>query len=438
VSFAVVKSRSRPAASVGTIESTQEIAMLKAARLTIPTFFLLSLATGASADVVTDWNEKAVALVAKHRTLPPQAERIIACMHVAIFDAVNAVDRRYQPYGVSISAPKDVSKEAAAAAAAEGVLARLFAKDAEDLRSALGTYLAPIPESPSKSGGIKLGDEVAAKTVIARQGDGADAPDAYRPRTTPGVYVTTPLTASSMWPKVKPFAMTSPAQFRPHPPLALDSAEWAADYNEIRTLGGKDSSQRTKRQTEDATFWLMTGPVSYHPLARQLVAAKKMDMTESARFMALVSTAVADSFIAVFDAKYHYEFWRPITAIRNGDMDGNAATELDASWQPIDNTPMHPEYPCAHCISSAAAAAVIESVLGSADIPEVGMTSASAPGITHRWTNVWAYADEVSLARIYAGFHYRFSTQVGQDMGRQIGRLVAQTLMREVNVAQAR
>jgi hypothetical protein len=147
---------------------------------------------------------------------------------------------------------------------------------------------------------------------------------------------------------------------------------------------------------------------------------------------------VADSFIAVFDAKYHYEFWRPITAIRNGDMDGNAATELDASWQPIDNTPMHPEYPCAHCISSAAAAAVIESVLGSADIPEVGMTSASAPGITHRWTNVWAYADEVSLARIYAGFHYRFSTQVGQDMGRQIGRLVAQTLMREVNVAQAR
>jgi hypothetical protein len=232
--------------------------------------------------------------------------------------------------------------------------------------------------------------------------------------------------------------MTSPSQFRPQSPIALTSAEWAADYNEIKSLGGKTSVQRTARQTEDAKFWLITGPISYYPIVRQVIAAKKMELVDSARFMALVSTAVADSFIAVFDAKYHYEFWRPITAIRNGDTDGNPATELDATWQPIDNTPMHPEYPCAHCISSAAVASVIEAVLGSADIPEVAMTSTTAPGVTHRWTNVWAYADEVSLARIYAGFHYRFSTRVGQDMGRQIGRLVTQKLMREANVAQAR
>jgi hypothetical protein len=159
---------------------------------------------------------------------------------------------------------------------------------------------------------------------------------------------------------------------------------------------------------------------------------------DSARFMALVSAAVADSFIAVFDAKYHYEFWRPIRAIRNGDTDDNPATDLDATWQPIDNTPMHPEYPCAHCISSAAVASVVEGLFGSADIPEVTMTSSAAPGVTHRWTNVWTYADEVSLARIYAGFHYRFSTRVGQDMGRQIGKLVVQNLMREANLAQAR
>ena len=412
--------------------------MSRAAQWTMSLLFLLGAGTPASADAITDWNEKASALVMKHRMLPPQAERIIACMHVAMFDAVNALDRRYQPYGISISAPKDASQEAAAAAAAGEVLAQLFPADGEELRAAVSSYLASIPEGSAKTAGIKVGEEVAAKTIMDRQGDGADAPDAYRPKTKPGVYVPTPITASSMWPKVKPFAMTSPSQFRPQPPIGLTSAEWAADYNEIKSLGGKTTKQRTARQTEDAKFWLITGPVSYYPIVRQVVAVKKMDLVDSARFMALVSTAVADSFIAVFDAKYHYEFWRPITAIRNGDTDGNPATELDATWQPIDNTPMHPEYPCAHCISSAAVASVIEAVLGSADIPEVTMTSTTAPGITHRWTNVWAYADEVSQARIYAGFHYRFSTRVGQDMGRQIGRLVTQKLMREANVAQAR
>jgi hypothetical protein len=399
---------------------------------------LLCLGATASADAITDWNEKAIALVTKHRMLPPQAERVIACMHVAMFDAVNAVDRHYEPYSATISAPTDASKETAAAAAAHGVLAQLFPKDGEELRAALTGYLAPMQEGSSKSEGVKLGEIVAAKTLMNREGDGADAPDAYRPKTKPGVYIPTPITASSMWPKVKPFAMTSPSQFRPQPPLALASAEWATEFNEVKSLGSKASKQRTARQTEDANFWLITGPVSYYPIARQLVAAKKMDLVESARFMAFVSTAVADSFIAVFDAKYHYEFWRPITAIRNGDTDDNPATELDATWQPIDNTPMHPEYPCAHCISSAAVASVIEAVLGSADIPEVTMTSTTAPGVTHRWTNVWSYADEVSQARIYAGFHYRFSTRVGQDMGRQIGRLVTQKLMREANLAQAR
>jgi hypothetical protein len=241
-----------------------------------------------------------------------------------------------------------------------------------------------------------------------------------------------------MWPQVKPFAMTSPSQFRPQPPIPLEGKEWATDYNEIKNLGGKNSTKRTARQTEDGNFWLITGPVSYYPIVRQLVTAKKMDLVDSARFMALASTAAADAYIAVFDAKYHYDFWRPITAIRNGDIDDNAATELDATWQPIDNTPMHPEYPCAHCITSAAIAAVIEAVLGSADIPEVAMTSPTASGATHRWINVWAYADEVSMARIYAGFHYRFSTRVGQDMGRKIGRLAVQSLMQQTNLADTR
>ena len=402
------------------------------------TIILAGLSGPVSADVIGDWNEKAVAFVTKHRMLPPQAERVVASVHVAMFDAVNSIERRYRPYRLAVTTAKDTSKETAAAVAAGMVLAGMHPKDAEELNSLMGTYLATIPPGAAKSEGIKVGQEIAAKIVAERKVDGADAPDAYRPKTRPGVYVPTPITASSMWPNVKPFAMTSPSQFRPQPPIPLNGEEWAADYNEIKALGGRTSTKRTARQTEDGQFWLITGPASYYPIVRQLVVAKKMDLVDSARFMALASTAAADAYISVFDAKYHYDFWRPITAIRNADNDDNPATERDATWQPIDNTPMHPEYPCAHCITSAAVAAVIEAALGSADIPEVTMSSPTAPGATHRWTNVWAYADEVSMARIYAGFHYRFSTRVGQDMGRKIGQLVVQNLMQKTNVADNR
>ena len=180
------------------------------------------------------------------------------------------------------------------------------------------------------------------------------------------MYVPTPITVSSTWPNVKPFALSSTSQFRPEPPLALKSEQWAADYNEIKELGNKTSSKRSARQTEDARFWLITGPQSTEPVVRQIVAAMNMSLIDSARFMALTSVAGADAAIAVFDAKYHYDFWRPITAIRNGDTDDNPATERDASWQPIDNTPMHPEYPCAHCVVSGAVASAIEAALGTA------------------------------------------------------------------------
>src|SRR5262249_18211923 len=149
-----------------------------------------------------------------------------------------------------------------------------------------------------------------------------------------------------------PLALEKPSQFRPPPPVALASAEWATDYNEIKDYGGRTSTRRSPEQTETARFWLRVGPPAYHPFARQVVAARQMSTVDSARAMALFSVALTDAYVAVFDAKYHYEFWRPITAIRNGDSDDNPATERDAAWQPIDNTPMHPEYPCAHCIES--------------------------------------------------------------------------------------
>jgi hypothetical protein len=397
---------------------------------------MIGAAPSAFADVITDWNEKAVAFVTP-RMVPAAGQRVVAMMQVAMFDAVNSIERRYRPYLSQIPAAATASKEAAAAAAAGTVLVGLYPQDA-DLKSALAAYLATIPNGDAKSEGIKLGETVAAKILEARAKDGADAPDSYRYKTKPGVYVPTPITVSSTWGNVTPFALTSASQFRPEPPLALKSDQWATDYNEIKNLGNKTSTKRSARQTEDARFWLITGPQSTEPVVRQIVAAKKMSLVDSARFMALTSVAEADASVAVFDAKYRYEFWRPITAIRNGDQDDNATTERDATWQPIDNTPMHPEYPCAHCIVSGAVASTIEAALGSADIPEVAMTSPTAPGVTHRWTNIRAYTDEVSHARIWAGFHYRFSVRVGQDMGRKIGQYVVNNLMQPVITTGAR
>ena len=199
----------------------------------------------------------------------------------------------------------------------------------------------------------------------------------------------------------------------------------AADYNEIQSLGSYDSEKRSALQTETARFWLMTGPQAYHPLARQVIAARQMKLVDSARFMAMFAAALTDAYVAVFDAKYHYEFWRPITAIRNGDIDDNDATEINPTWRPLDNTPMHPEYPCAHCIQSATAVTLIESLVGDDKMPELSMTSVTAPGVTHQWSSPEDLTTEVQNARIWAGFHYRFSTRVGTAMGRKIGRYVA-------------
>jgi hypothetical protein len=393
---------------------------------------MISAAPPAFADVITDWDEKAVAIV---NPMPPyNSQRIMGMVHAAMFDAVNSIEQRYRPYLVQLPAPPGTSKEAAAAAAAATVLASLDAKTASAVRDALAVNLASIPDGPAKSEGIKLGETIAAKVLEARANDGHDAPDTYRPRTSPGVYVPTPITAASMWPNLKPFAINSPSQFRPQPPVSLTSKDWATDYNEIKDYGSKTSTKRTPQQTETARFWLMVGPQAYHPLVRQIVKAKQMDVSDSARFMTLVSLGLNDALIAVFDAKYHYNFWRPITSIRNGDIDDNPATEREAAWQPIDNTPMHPEYPCAHCILSGSVAGVVKTALGSADIPEVAMTSSTARGVTHRWTNMTVFTDEVANARIWAGFHYRFSTRVGTDMGNRIGEHVVKSVLQPATV----
>jgi hypothetical protein len=400
---------------------------------------MIGAAQSAFANVITDWDEKAVAAVrpmaSLSGTVPYAAQRIMGMVHAAMFDAVNSIERRYRPYLVQLPADPATSKEAAAAAAAAAVLTTINPKTADEMKVALALYLGTIPDGAAKSDGVKLGEAIAAKVLGARANDGADAPDAYRPRTTPGVYVPTAITLASMWPNVKPFAIANGSQFRPKPPVALESKEWATNYNELKDYGGQNSAKRTAQQTETARFWLIGAPAAYHPFVRQLVTAKQMSVVDSARFMALMAVGLNDAIIAVLDAKYHYNFWRPITAIRNGDIDGNPATDREATWQPIAPTPMHPEYPCAHCILSGSVAGVIEAVLGTADIPEVATTSPTAPGVTHRWTNMTAFTEEVANARIWAGFHYRFSTQVGTNMGLQIGEYVVKNVMQPAATA---
>jgi len=394
---------------------------------------MITAAPSAFANVITDWDDKALVAVSPMASLggtnPYMAQRMMAMVHAAMFDTVNSIERRYQPYLVQLPADPTTSKEAAAAAAAAKVLATIDTKTAGEMKGALASYLASIADGPAKSDGVKLGEAVAAKVLEARLNDGCDAPDAYRPRTTPGVYVPTAITISSMWPNMKPFALASQSQFRPGPPVELESKQWAADYNELKDYGGQVSAKRAAQQTETARFWLVGPPAAYHPFVRQLVTAKQMSVVDSARFMALVAIGINDAIIGVLDAKYHYNFWRPITAIRNGDIDGNPATDREATWQPIANTPMHPEYPCSHCIQSGTVAGIVKAVLGSEDIPDIAMTSPTAPGVMHRFTNMRAYSEEVANARIWAGFHYRFSTRVGTDMGYQIGEYVVKSVM---------
>lgn len=389
---------------------------------------------GANADAVTDWNAKAEAIAVEKRMLPPPNARGMAIMHIAMFEAVNAIEGRYSPFRLDLLAERAASKEAAAAAAAHAVLVVLHPDQEKALDAGLAASLHEIPAGHARTSGIALGRKAAAEILEWRAGDGANTPESYRPHTTAGAYVPTVVPVSSTYGRVTPWTMPSGSQFRPAPPPALSSATWARDVNEIREIGGRTSSKRSAEQTDIARFWFVNGPQAWNPIVRQLATIKKLDIVDSARLFALVAIATDDAFIAVFDAKYHYNFWRPVTAIRNGDLSNNAPTPRDPAWLPLGDTPMHPEYPCAHCITSTAAATVLQSVFGN-DIPEVSMTSATAPGVTRRWTRLQDYADEVAMARIYAGFHYRFSNAAAQDMGGKIAELTVETQLRRLSTS---
>lgn len=390
---------------------------------------LAALGAPARADVISDWNLKAEAIAIEKRLLPPPNARGMATLHVAMFEAANAVERRYAPYRLALTGDRGASTQAAAAAAGHDVLIALHPDQQAGLGAMLQSQLVGIADGPSKSSGIALGRKAAAEVLALRTRDGTDAPESYRPSTSAGVYVPTVLPVSSTYGGATPWVMSKGSQFRPGPPPGLDSATWTSDVNEIRELGSRTSTRRSAEQTAVGRFWFVTGPQSWNPIVRQLVAAKQLDLVDSARAFALVAIAGDDALVSVFDAKYTYNFWRPLTAIRNADLSGNAATPRDATWLPLGDTPMHPEYPCAHCITASAVGTVLKNLFGN-EIPEVVMTSPTAPGVTRKWTRVQDYMDEVSAARIYAGFHYRFSTRVGEEMGRKLGELTVATQLR--------
>jgi hypothetical protein len=345
----------------------------------------------------------------------------MAMMHVAMFDAINAVEHRYRPYAFARSAAAGTSAEAAAVAAAYTVLAKLFPDQAQAIEAAYATSLAQIPDGAAKTAGVALGREAGTQCLDMRANDGAGGPGIYKPRVVPGVYVVTAYPVSSEFASVKPWFMREPAQFRPPPPPALTSAEWSTDLAEIRAIGGRQSATRTPEQTDVARFWAITGAPSWNPIVRSLAQSRNSSLVENARLFALVNMAGSDALIAVFDAKYVYEFWRPVTAIR---YDG-----ANPAWLPLVDTPLHPEYPCAHCISAAAVAAVLESQFGKDTIPTVTMVSPTAPGVTRRWSRLADYVQEVKDARVWGGIHYRNSTEVGEQMGRKIGELAVTNFM---------
>jgi hypothetical protein len=389
-----------------------------AAHLVVASLLLAAPIVDASADVVTDWNVTAGGIVVESKLGTPPAIRVMAIVQTAVHEAVTAVtDRNPAAAGASV--------EAAVAAANRVTLGKLLPAQQSSIETAYQAALAPVADGPAKTAGIAAGERAAAAVLARRADDGPLPADNYRPHATAGHYVPTAAPAAPQWSKRKPWLMTDAAQFRPGPPPALTSDAWARDYNEVKALGARASKQRTAEQTAAARFWEYSLPPIYHGVVRSVAIQPGRDVARNARLYAAVAQAMDDAMISIFEAKYHYNFWRPATAIRNGDIDGNDATERDAGWTPLIDAPMHPEYPSAHSILAAAVGAVLNADLGSGAAPVLSTTSPTAKGAARQWTNVDDFVGEVAQARIYEGIHYRTSTDVGAAMGRKIGELAA-------------
>ena len=385
---------------------------------------MLAVVAGAHADVVTDTNAKAAEITSKMPGTPP-AVRAMAIVQVSVHDAVGAITGRYPAFRAQVKAPAGASVDAAVLAATRTVLSKLVPAQRAAIDADFKALLNSVADGPAKADGVAVGEQVATMVLAQCAEDGAVAPNTYRPHTTPGVYVPTMFPAVPHWGKRKTWVMTSADQFRPGPPPSLTSDTWKRDFEEIKALGARDGSKRTPEQTAIAKFWEATAPAVYWPVARSVANAPGRDVVENARLFAAAAVAMDDALVAVFDAKYTYNFWRPVTAIRNAEGDAR-----DPNWLPFIDTPMHPEYPCAHCIVSGALGAVLGIEVGNGPAPTLSSSSYTAGGATRTWAKVGDFMQEVAVARIYDGVHYRNSTVVGTAMGQKIGELAAKKLPR--------
>lgn len=381
------------------------------------------------ADIITDWNNAALQAIRTGGTPPPMASRNLAMTHIAMFDAVNAVNRKYQSYFYNPLADPTTNQIAAAAQSAHDVLKALYPAQAATFDALLTTSLSTIADGSAKTNGIALGAAVGAGMLALRSGDGSvNMLPPYLGGTDPGMWRPTPAGFAAgllpNWPNVTPFAMTSGSQFRLGPPPALTSAEYAADFNEVKEIGSAGSAVRTADQTDIARFWADGGGTSTPPghwnrIAQTVTAGQGLSLEENARLFALMNISMADAAIAVWDMKYEYELWRPVTAIRLADTDGNPDTEADPTWSSLIATPPFPTYTSGHSAFSIAAADILAALLGTDNIAFTSSAEGFMVG-DRSFTSFSQAAEEAAMSRIYGGIHFRFDNTVSQTMGRSI------------------
>ena len=401
---------------------------------------LLVLAPWAAAvpDEVTMWNSVTLNAIRATGTPPPRASRALGMMHAAVFDAINSIDRVYQPYAVNVLAPGGASREAAVAQSAHDVLVGLFPTQAATFGAALTSSLNAIPNGQSKLDGIALGSSVASQIIALRSADGASANPAYTPGTLPGQWRPTPPAFAPAllpgWGNVTPFGMSSGSQFRPAAPPALTSAQYTAAYEEVRQYGAATGSLRTPEQTEIALFWADGGgtetpPGHWNSIAQDVAAAQGNDLLENARMFGLLNIALADAAISAWETKYTYNHWRPVAGIREGDTDGNGDTAQDAAWTPLIATPPFPAYTSGHSTFSSAAARILAQFFGSDAIP-FATDSDGLPGVVRNFTSFTQAALEAGQSRIYGGIHWQYDNQAGLAAGSLIGDYIFGNYMR--------
>lgn len=381
---------------------------------------------------VLKWNDAASIAVTRTGGLPPMSEsRIYAMVNVTMHDALNNIEKRFNTYALDGTLDNSADPDAALAQAAHDMIVALLPLQRSYADSALNVSLAAIPSGTGKDNGIALGKAAGLAMWSKRLNDGAAiAQYPIVQGTLPGAYRSTPpFEASGMaalpgWGKVKPFALTTSAQFRPVEPYAVNTTSYTTDYNEIKTLGCASCPARTAEQTQIGLFWLENVPYSWNKITRSLIAQNNLTGWQAAYLLALVHIAEADANIGVFDAKYFYNFWRPITAVRMAETDGNDNTKGDAAWNVLaPPTPPVPDYPSNHAADGGAAAEVLKHYFGKDDI-SFSATSTFLPGVTRNFTSLSQAASEVSLSRIYVGYHFRNAIVEGESMGRKIGSFV--------------